>query len=51
MVAASSKSIFPSGTQAAGTPPLVFIIDDERDTVHTLAAILESECYSAFGFY
>jgi DNA-binding response OmpR family regulator len=51
MVAASSKSIFASGARAAGTPPLVFIIDDERDTVHTLAAILESEGYSVFGFY
>jgi DNA-binding response OmpR family regulator len=51
MVAASSESTLPSGTPATGTPPLIFLIDDDRDTVQTLAAILESEGYSVFGFY
>ena len=37
----------------AGRPssPLVFVVDDDRDTVTTLSAILQSEGYSVFGIY
>jgi DNA-binding response OmpR family regulator len=32
-------------------PVRVLVVDDERDTVDTLSAILVSEGYSAFGLY
>jgi DNA-binding response OmpR family regulator len=51
MVEASSKAAPISSNRDAGKRPLVFIVDDDRDTVSTLSFILESEGYSVFGMY
>jgi len=51
MVAASSKAAPISSNPDVGKRPLVFIVDDDRDTVSTLSFILESEGYSVFGMY
>lgn len=51
VVTTKNEDTIPQGISAAPRPLRVLIVDDDRDTVETLSAILVSEGYSTFGLY